>query len=57
MNTNYMIKYLLSEIKIIRENMNKEIANLKNKHESDLKELKENNIKFKIEVENIKRRK
>ena len=54
MNTNYMIKYLLSEIKIMKENMNKEIANLKNKHESDIKELKENNIKFKKEVENLK---
>ena len=51
MNTNNMFKYLLNEIKIIKEDMNKEIANLKNKHESDINEL---NTKYNLEIKNLK---
>ena len=41
MDINQMIKYLFEENKSIKEHMEKEISNLKNKHESEIKMLKD----------------
>ena len=65
MDINQMIKYLFEENKSIKEHMEKEISNLKNKHESEIKMLKdelsnmeENNVNKELnynkEISNMK---
>ena len=54
MDTNHMIKYLLDEIKSVKENMNIEISNLKMKYDSEINKLTENNTNYKKEISNLK---
>ena len=54
-NPSYIIKYLFEEIKSIKTNMNKEISSLKNKYESEIKDLKENIRNLKGNIKNYER--
>ena len=49
-----MIKYLIDEIKSIQINTKKEISNLKEKHELEIKKLKENISSYQNEITNLK---
>jgi len=55
MDINQMIKYLFEENKSIKDHMEKEISNLKNKHESEIKMLKDelSNIRKTMLIKNL----
>ena len=49
-----IIKYLIDEIKSIQINTKKEISNLKQKHDLEIKKLQENISKYQNEISNLK---
>ena len=49
-----MIKYLIDEIKSIQINTKKEISNLKQKHELEIKKLQQNISNYQNEIANLK---